>query len=108
MKTIQKLKIGSKIYVDNYRAYYFGMTDDVTVFIARDRKATDAEYVDIKKCDLLTRHLIMNELELAFEEIKKANRFVRAFCSINKELVKGIAVGALFIGLCWFAFKFMM
>ena len=108
MKTIQTLKIGSKIYVDGYRAYYFGMTDEVTVFIAYDKMACNTDYVDISRCDLLVRYLIANEFELAFNEIKKTNRFIKAFCRLNKELVKGVIVGALFVGLFWFCFKFMM
>jgi hypothetical protein len=108
MKTIQTLKIGSKIYVDGYRAYYFGMTDCRTVFIAYDKEACNTDYVDISRCDLLVRHLIANELELAFNELKKTNRFIKSFCRLNKELVKGLIVGAMFIGLCWFCFNFIM
>ena len=108
MKTIQTQKIGSKIYVDGYRAYYFGMTDCRTVFIAYDKMACNTDYVDISRCDLLVRYLIMNEFELVFRELKKTNRFIKAFCRTNKEFVKGIIVGAMFIGIFWFAFKFMM
>lgn len=108
MKTIKSLKQGSKIFVDGYTAYFHGMTDEYTAFVAFDRQGAHTDYIEIRRCELRLTHQFLNEIEFIHKNMKKAIRFIKTFSKLNKELVKGIAFGILFMSLFTFAFKFMM
>lgn len=106
MKTIKTLKIADKIYVCGYNAKFACMIDDYTV--AASFGGMDLKYVPIEYCELRLTDQILNKMEAIKIDIKKAFRFTKIFCRLNKELIKGIAFGILFMSLIGFAFKFMM
>ena len=106
MKTIKTLKEASKIYVNGYNAKFMCMIDDYTV--AASFGGMDLKYVPIEYCELRLTDQILNKMEAIKIDIKKAFRFTKTFCKLNKELIKGIAFGILFMSLIGFAFLFMM
>lgn len=106
MKTIKTLKEASKIYVNGYNAKFMRMVDDYTVAVSFG--GTHGEYIPIEHCELRLIDQISNKMETLKIDIKKAIRFVKTFCKLNKELIKGIAFGVLFMSLIGVVFKFMM
>lgn len=106
MKTIKTLKEASKIYVNGYNAKFMCMIDDYTVAVSFGGE--NVEYIKIEDCELRLTDQILNKMETIKIDIKKAFRFTKTFCKLNKELIKGIAFGVLFMSLIGFAFKFMM
>ena len=106
MKTIKTLKESSKIYVNGYNAKFMCMIDDYTVAVSFGGES--GEYIKIEDCELRLTDQILNKMETIKIDTKKAFRFTKIFCKLNKELIKGIAFGILFMSLIGFAFLFMM
>ena len=106
MKTIKTLKEASKIYVNGYNAKFMCMIDDYTVAVSLGGE--NVKYIKIEDCELRLTDQILNKMETIKIDIKKAFRFTKTFCKLNKELIKGIAFGVLFMSLIGLAFKFMM
>lgn len=106
MKTIKTLPQGSKIYVNGYNAKFLCVVDDYTIGVSYG--GDNVDYVSIYECELRITHQIFNEVEKAYLFTKKTIKSANLFCKENKELVKGILFGVLFMSLAFVGFKFLM
>ena len=106
MKTIKTLPTGSKIYVNGYNAKFLCVVDDYTIGVSYG--GDNSEHADIEECELRLTHQIFNEIEKAFLFTKKTVKSLILFCKENKELLKGIIFGVLFMTLAFIGFKFLM
>ena len=106
MKTIKALPPGSKIYVNGYNAKLLCLVDDYTIGVSYG--GDNSEHAEIEDCELRITHQILNEVEKAYLFTKKTVKSVKLFCKENKELVKGILFGVLFMALAFVGFKFLM
>ena len=106
MKTIKTLPTGSKIYVNGYNAKFLCVVDDYTIGISSG--GDNVDYVSIYECELRLTHQIFNEIEKAYLFTKKTIKLAILFCKENKELVKGILFGVLFMALAFVGFNFLM
>jgi len=106
MKTIKTLPIGSKIYVNGYNAKFLCVVDRYTISISYG--GDDISYVDAEDCELRLTHQIFNEIEKDYLFTKQTIKSVKLFLKENKELLKGIVFGVLFMALAFVGFKFLM
>ena len=106
MKTIKTLPPGSKIYVNGYNAKFLCVVDDYTIGVSYG--GDNSEHAEIKDCELRLTHQIFNEIEKEIQITKKTIKSAKLFCKENKELVKGIIFGVLFMALAVVGFKFLM
>lgn len=106
MKTIKTLPTGSKIYVNGYNAKFLCVVDDYTIGVSYG--GDNSEHADIEECELCLTHQILNEVEKAYLFTKKTIKSANLFCKENKELVKGILFGFLFMALAFVGFNFLM
>ena len=106
MKTIKTLPTGSKIYVNGYNAKFLCVVDDYTIGVSYG--GDNVDYASISECELRLTHQIFNEVEKAYLFTKKTIKSANLFCKENKELVKGILFGVLFMTLAFVGFKFLM
>lgn len=106
MKTIKTLPPGSKIYVNGYNAKFLCVVDDYTIGVSYG--GDNSEHADIEDCELRLTHQILNEIEKEIQMTKKTIKSANLFCKENKELVKGILFGVLFMALSFISFKFLM
>ena len=106
MKTIKTLPPGSKIYVNGYNAKFLCVVDDYTIGVSYG--GDNSEHAEIEECELRLTHQIFNEVEKAYLFTKKTIKSAKLFCKENKELVKGILFGVLFMSLAFVGFKFLM
>ena len=106
MKTIKTLPPGSKIYVNGYNAKFLGVVDDYTIGVSYG--GDNVDYVSISECELRLTHQILNEIEKEIQMTKKTIKSAKLFCKENKELVKGVIFGVLFMTLAFVGFKFLM
>lgn len=106
MKTIKILPTGSKIYVNGYNAKLLCVVDDYTIGVSYGGDIVD--YVSISECELRLTHQIFNEIEKEIQITKQTIKSVKLFCKENKEFLKGIIFGVLFMSLAFVGFKFLM
>ena len=106
MKTIKTLPPGSKIYVNGYNAKFLCVVDDYTIGVSYG--GDNVDYVSISECELRLTHQILNEIEKEIQMTKKTIKSAKLFCKENKELVKGVIFGVLFMALAFVGFKFLM
>lgn len=106
MKTIKTLPTGSKIYVNGYNAKFLCVVDDYTIGISYG--GDNSEHAEIKDCELRLTHQIFNEVEKAYLFTKKIIKSAKLFCKENKEFVRGVIFGVLFMALAFVGFKFLM
>ena len=106
MKTIKTLPPGSKIYVNGYNAKFLCVVDDYTIGVSYG--GDNVDYVSISECELRLTHQILNEIEKEIQMTKKTIKSAKLFCKENKELVKGVIFGVLFMTLAFVGFKFLM
>ena len=106
MKTIKTLTTGSKIYVNGYNAKFLCVVDDYTIGVSYG--GDNVDYVSISDCELRLTHQILNEIEKEIQMTKKTIKSANLFCKENKELVKGIIFGVIFMALSFISFKFLM
>ena len=106
MKTIKTLPTGSKIYVNGYNAKFLCVVDDYTIGVSYG--GDNSEHADIEHCELRLTHQILNGVEKVYLFTKKTIKSANLFCKENKELVKGILFGVLFMALAFVGFKFLM
>ena len=106
MKTIKTLPAGSKIYVSGYNAKFLCVVDDYTIGVSYG--GDNSEHADIEDCELRLTHQIFNDVEKAYLFTKKTIKSAKLFCKENKELVKGILFGVIFMSLSFISFKFLM
>ena len=106
MKTIKTLPPGSKIYVNGYNAKFLCVVDDYTIGVSYG--GDNSEHADIEDCELRLTHQILNEIEKEIKMTKKIIKSAKLFCKENKELVKGVVFGVLFMALAFVGFNFLM